>query len=474
MTINFPNNPILNQEYITTDNKRYVYDGVKWVFDIRSSSEKCHTGAVAPIDPSSGDLWWNSENGTLYVYYDDGNSQQWVISILSSSVGGVPDQTGEPGMYLISDSTGVHWGWATSLGIVAPTVTVTGTEVSGVTGYRSDQTITVTTSAFSWNEGEDVHAATDWRIVRDSDGATVWESMDDVVNLTSIDIPAGSLSSVSTAWVRHRGENFGYSEWTTESFTVKIFTQHFLSQIGSPGATDQASWQYDPVTDTGYYGFVEALELINGSDLASLVGYTDGFSHEPNGGWFKFYVGPTAACNMHDGGPYVMYFAASSFRADVSWTGMHGVGVAQGKEISIESRPYLIRLIGGIKPNTVLEDEKGYCADNLGNDSEWNMLFYRIHQDVPTCSNTSIGCTTPDFHGGPQYGENWANYTEDTVKLNDGIHQTGPIIWCYETNGTKSPRRGRYGIAGHHVYSSSDDHHLYGWRPVLVYLIGHS
>jgi len=33
---------------------------------------------TAPGSPSAGDLWFNSENGTLYIYYDDGNSQQWV------------------------------------------------------------------------------------------------------------------------------------------------------------------------------------------------------------------------------------------------------------------------------------------------------------------------------------------------------------------------------------------------------------
>ncbi len=31
-----------------------------------------------PVGPAAGDLWFNSENGTLYVYYDDGDTQQWV------------------------------------------------------------------------------------------------------------------------------------------------------------------------------------------------------------------------------------------------------------------------------------------------------------------------------------------------------------------------------------------------------------
>jgi hypothetical protein len=33
---------------------------------------------TAPGSPSAGDLWFNSENGTLYVYYDDGDTSQWV------------------------------------------------------------------------------------------------------------------------------------------------------------------------------------------------------------------------------------------------------------------------------------------------------------------------------------------------------------------------------------------------------------
>ena len=28
--------------------------------------------------PSEGDLWWESDTGALYVYYNDGNSDQWV------------------------------------------------------------------------------------------------------------------------------------------------------------------------------------------------------------------------------------------------------------------------------------------------------------------------------------------------------------------------------------------------------------
>lgn len=32
-------------------------------------------------EPQDGDLWWNSEEGQLKVYYDDGNSSQWVDAV---------------------------------------------------------------------------------------------------------------------------------------------------------------------------------------------------------------------------------------------------------------------------------------------------------------------------------------------------------------------------------------------------------
>lgn len=42
------------------------------------SAAGCYIGTVAPQYPVSGALWWNSETGILYLYYDDGTSSQWV------------------------------------------------------------------------------------------------------------------------------------------------------------------------------------------------------------------------------------------------------------------------------------------------------------------------------------------------------------------------------------------------------------
>ena len=36
------------------------------------------TSSTAPEEPENGNLWFNSDSGKLYVYYDDGNTSQWV------------------------------------------------------------------------------------------------------------------------------------------------------------------------------------------------------------------------------------------------------------------------------------------------------------------------------------------------------------------------------------------------------------
>ena len=41
---------------------------------------------TAPVSPSAGDLWWNSESGQLKVYYTDSDSSQWVDAAASANV----------------------------------------------------------------------------------------------------------------------------------------------------------------------------------------------------------------------------------------------------------------------------------------------------------------------------------------------------------------------------------------------------
>ena len=52
------------------------YDGTDW--GPIGGAGGAEIAATAPSDPDAGDLWWDSTSGTLKIYYDDGDSQQWV------------------------------------------------------------------------------------------------------------------------------------------------------------------------------------------------------------------------------------------------------------------------------------------------------------------------------------------------------------------------------------------------------------
>lgn len=37
-----------------------------------------NTSATAPSSPSAGDIWLSTEDGTLSVYFNDGDTSQWI------------------------------------------------------------------------------------------------------------------------------------------------------------------------------------------------------------------------------------------------------------------------------------------------------------------------------------------------------------------------------------------------------------
>jgi hypothetical protein len=55
------------------------------------------TSTTPPGSPAAGDLWWNSEEGNLYVWYSDGTSNQWVAASLAPPVDAVIVSATAPG-----------------------------------------------------------------------------------------------------------------------------------------------------------------------------------------------------------------------------------------------------------------------------------------------------------------------------------------------------------------------------------------
>lgn len=63
-----------------------------------SLARTAEIGLTPPLSPAVGDLWWDSYNGALKIYYTDENSSQWVdASIATSSASTTSSGSGSVG-----------------------------------------------------------------------------------------------------------------------------------------------------------------------------------------------------------------------------------------------------------------------------------------------------------------------------------------------------------------------------------------
>jgi hypothetical protein len=95
MAINFPTPTVLNQEFTDpSSNNTYIWSGTIsplngfWIIKSADSSSgtptpgggnaSIYVGPTPPVTPGENQLWWNTVSGRMYLYYDDGDTIQWV------------------------------------------------------------------------------------------------------------------------------------------------------------------------------------------------------------------------------------------------------------------------------------------------------------------------------------------------------------------------------------------------------------
>ena len=115
---------------------------------------------TAPVSPSAGALWWNSVLGTMFIYFNDGNSSQWVPAVPpgGASLPTSTPQNRQPGNYpLTASDAGQHI--SPPVAAAAATYTIpastsvpfnTGTTVSFVNDSANAVTIAITTDTLVW------------------------------------------------------------------------------------------------------------------------------------------------------------------------------------------------------------------------------------------------------------------------------------------------------------------------------------
>ena len=61
--------------------------------------------STTPSSPDVGDIYWDSDEGNPYIYYDDGNTQQWVALVASAGGSGGSTVIVENQQVIASDYT---------------------------------------------------------------------------------------------------------------------------------------------------------------------------------------------------------------------------------------------------------------------------------------------------------------------------------------------------------------------------------
>ncbi len=73
----------------TFDGKLFLktdQSGTEAIVEVGGGGGSITISSALPSNPDVGDVYWDSDEGNPYIYYDDGNTQQWVA--LVSSAGG--------------------------------------------------------------------------------------------------------------------------------------------------------------------------------------------------------------------------------------------------------------------------------------------------------------------------------------------------------------------------------------------------
>jgi hypothetical protein len=122
--INFPASPALNQLFVAPNGVTYKWTGMLWL--AQAGTVGVYVGTAPPTTPFVGQMWWCSDGsvggGVLYIYYDDGNSQQWVpISPAPSQSGNATPPTYDVYNGWTSENTGYNGGTDTVMQITQGT-----------------------------------------------------------------------------------------------------------------------------------------------------------------------------------------------------------------------------------------------------------------------------------------------------------------------------------------------------------------
>jgi hypothetical protein len=79
MALTFPSSPIDGQVFTDPGTgNRYLYDAARGLWKFAANNVGMTVSSVPPAAPAQGAMWYHRDIGRTFVYYDDGDSKQWV------------------------------------------------------------------------------------------------------------------------------------------------------------------------------------------------------------------------------------------------------------------------------------------------------------------------------------------------------------------------------------------------------------
>ena len=87
MALTFPSSPSNGQLYTdTVTGYRYIYNAAAGVWSFSSNNVGMSVSSTPPSNVAPGSMWFNREIGRTFVYYDDGDSKQWIETVPAGAV----------------------------------------------------------------------------------------------------------------------------------------------------------------------------------------------------------------------------------------------------------------------------------------------------------------------------------------------------------------------------------------------------
>lgn len=79
--MNFPSPATENQEFTpVVGGPTYIYKAPRWI--VKGSPAVAPTLIVTsdgpPASPTDNLLWWETDTGKMFIYFNDGNTRQWI------------------------------------------------------------------------------------------------------------------------------------------------------------------------------------------------------------------------------------------------------------------------------------------------------------------------------------------------------------------------------------------------------------